>query len=189
MTQTYHYHATPGGSQRLVTIAEDGLRLADGPLHHWSEVRSLNFSGQRHGGRVSMGLTLVSDHGKVHLGFNSGGRDILDYHMMLRAAMRACAAARPDLTVTRGYAGIPRIALFGIGLVLAGLGALLVAMAFDAGLHLNRSEDLSLLATGAVTALLGAIYCWNNLPGVTLRTEPVNRFLASVEKGIDATLA
>lgn len=186
MSQTYAYRARSGPAITRVTVAPDGLYQDGTLLHRWSQTEGVAFTGHRRGGRAWMSLTLETATGTTHLGFNGAGRDVLDYHAMLRGVIRACADARPDLMVRRGYAGMTRIVLFVIGLVLAGMGGLLLAMAFDTGLHLTQAEDLSWFVMGVSFGLIGILQALVNLPGRRPPQEPIATFLRTVERGVDA---
>jgi hypothetical protein len=189
MSQTYTYRARTGPTLTQVTIGPDGLHHDGALLHRWSETEGIIFTGHRRGGRAWMSLTLETATGTTHLGFNGSGRDILDYHAMLRAVVGACADARPDLMVTRRYSGLTRAVLFVIGLVLAGVGGLLLAMAFDTGLHLDQSEDVTLFIMGAGFGLIGVVQTVVNLPGIPPPQEPVATFRKIVDGGLDDILS
>jgi hypothetical protein len=188
MAETFGYRDASLSEPQVLRVDDEGVRDGAGRAVCWADLTEIGFDASRHRGRTNMGLAFRAHGGGFEVGFIGYGRDVLDFHRLVLGVARAAARARPDLKVALGHRGLVRWMLFGLGLVLMALGALLVVFAFDVGLDLLNGEDITLLASGGVSGYLGVRNVAQNQPFAPPPQETIQTFLARAERGADALM-
>ncbi|PWK62880.1 hypothetical protein [Roseicyclus mahoneyensis] len=166
-----------------VDVSAEGLAMGGAPLRPWADLDEVGWAFDEVAQTLVIGLRLRWGRREVVLGYRGRGPMPSDYAAMLRAVVRALAAARPDLEVVIGHGGRPRRAMFVTGVGLAVLGLAGVALGLWWLVTLSVGEALGPGIVGAVVAPMGLAIALANRPWVALPRMPLADFAAGFDPG------